>query len=155
MTVAFDGTGRYRYERTTSAGLREQVFCDGTSLWHLYPELGIGARRTLSRFHRQDFARLVPWALPPAEDLARGADVVCIDERTVAIVPHRELESEPPEGGTTSGEPPDRRDNETLRTHLVFAPDGRLAERQLVEMPSGKILARESYGADGTVEFVD
>ena len=76
LTVAFDGTGRYRYERTTSAGLREQVVCDGTSLWHLYPELGIGARRTLSRFHRQDFARLVPWALPPAEDLAHDADLV-------------------------------------------------------------------------------
>ena len=89
MTVAFDGTGRYRYERTTSAGLREQVVCDGTSLWHLYPELGIGARRTLSRFHRRDFARLVPWALPPAEDLAHGADLVSVDERTVAIVPWR------------------------------------------------------------------
>ena len=33
-----------------------------------------------------------------------------------------------------------------LRTHLVFAPDGRLAERQLVEMPSGKIRMRESTG---------
>ena len=43
LTVAFDGTGRYRCERTTSTGLREQVLCDGTNLWHLYPELGIGA----------------------------------------------------------------------------------------------------------------
>ncbi len=92
LTVAFDGTGRYRYERTTSAGLREQVVCDGASLWHLYPELGIGARRTPSRFHRRDFARLVPWALPPVEDLARDADLVMVDQRTVAIVPEGEKE---------------------------------------------------------------
>ena len=105
LTVAFDGTGRYRCERTTSTGLREQVLCDGTNLWHLYPELGIGARRTLSRYHRQDLARLVPWALPPAEELAHGGDVVCIDERTVAIIPEviEELDG-PPQGGTTSSQ---------------------------------------------------
>ena len=73
VTVAFDGTGRYRYQRTTAYGLREQVLCDGTSLWHLYPELGVGARRTLSRFHRAAFTQLVPWALPPVEDFgSRG-----------------------------------------------------------------------------------
>ena len=98
LTVAFDGTGRYRYERTTSAGLREQVVCDGASLWHLYPELGIGARRTLSRFHRRDFARLVPWALPPVEDLARDADLVMVDQRTVAIVPEGEKREKGREG---------------------------------------------------------
>jgi tetratricopeptide (TPR) repeat protein len=214
LTVAFDGTGRFRYERTTSAGLREQVVCDGTSLWHLYPELGIGARRAVSRFHRQDFARLVPWALPPVEDLARGADLVSIDERTVAIVPHnlpspsgRGATDASPEGasvhpakGAALEKTPSlaRSDGPTaqkfsspengwpvgpthtsvwyrvlqgcalrwmngwafgpndvsLRTHLVFAADGRLAERQLVEMPSGKIRIRETYRADGTVEFV-
>ena len=158
LTIAFDGTGRYRYERTTSAGLREQVICDGASLWHVYPELGIGARRMLSRFHRQDFARLVPWALPPAEDLAHGADVVSVDQRTVAIVPP-EL-AEPPRhhvpmvGGTTSARSPAFRQNRSSVTHLVFAPDGRLAERQLVAMPSNAILSHESYGADGTVDFV-
>ena len=148
LTVAFDGTGRFRYERTTCTGLREVVICDGTSLWHLYPELGIGARRAVSRFHRQDFTRLVPWALPPVEDLARGADLVSIDERTVAIVPHKLPSPRPAaraprrgaggEGGLQS--------RASLRIHLVFAPDGRLAERQLVEMPSGKILVRETYG---------
>ncbi len=144
LTIAFDGTGRYRYERTTSAGLREQVVCDGTNLWHLYPELGIGARRTLCRFHRQDFARLVPWALPPVEDLARGADLEVVDEHTVAIVWH---------GAEAKGK--DGKPLPSLRTHLVFGADGRLVERQLVEMPSGKILAAESYKADGTVGFVD
>ena len=43
VVVSFDGAGRYRYERTLFAGLREQVICDGLTLWHLYPDLGIGA----------------------------------------------------------------------------------------------------------------
>ena len=153
LSVAFDGTGRYRYERITSTGLREVVICDGTSLWHLYRELGIGARRTLSRFHRQDFTRLLPWALPPVEDLACGADIVSIGERTVAIVPHDNLPS-PVIGRGAGGEGGSKPRVLSLRTRLVFAADGRLAERQLVEMPAGKIRAHESYAADGTVEFV-
>ncbi len=153
LMVAFDGTGRYRYERITSAGLREVVICDGTSLWHLYPDLGIGARRTLSRFHRQDFTRLVPWVLPPAEDLAYGADIVSVSERTVAIVLHDNLPS-PVIGRGAGGEGGLKPRVPSLSTRLVFAADGRLAERQLVGMPAGKIHARESYAADGTVEFV-
>ena len=31
----------------------------------------------------------MPWVVAPAEDLARGADVQCLAEHTVAIVPHR------------------------------------------------------------------
>src|SRR4051812_19041581 len=73
FTVTFDGAGRFAWERQVGLGLTERVVCDGESLWHLYPDLGIGARRTVSRFHRAEFARLVPWAMPPAEDLARGA----------------------------------------------------------------------------------
>jgi len=153
LTIAFDGTGRYRYERITSAGLREVVTCDGASLWHLYPELGIGARRMPSRFHRQDFTRLVPWALPPVEDLSYGADIVSIGERIVAIVPHDNLPS-PVIGRGAGGEGGSKPRVLCLCTRLVFAADGRLAERQLVEMPAGKIRARESYAADGTVEFV-
>ena len=41
-SIDFDGTGRFRFERTTGTGLREQVICDGANLWHLYPDLGIG-----------------------------------------------------------------------------------------------------------------
>ncbi len=87
LAIDFDGTGRYRYGRTTRHGLREEVVCDGRQLWHLYPELGVGARREVSRFHRADLGAIVPWALPPAADLAWGADVVLVDEHTVAIMP--------------------------------------------------------------------
>src|SRR5262249_21449035 len=52
--VVFDGAGRYVYERLIWEGLRERVICDGKTLWHLYPDLAIGARRTVSRFHRAE-----------------------------------------------------------------------------------------------------
>ena len=45
LTITFDGTGRYAYERTLPLGLKERVVCDGKTLLHLYPDLGIGARR--------------------------------------------------------------------------------------------------------------
>jgi hypothetical protein len=136
-----DGRGRFSFERTLSSGLREQVVCDGTHLLHLYPEIGLGARRTVSRFHRAELTGLVPWLLPPVEDLARGADLKDIGERTVAIVPQGEKPTE-------DGKP-------IFRVHLVFAADGRLAERQLVEMPGAKVLWRETYANDGIVRWLD
>jgi hypothetical protein len=39
--------------------------------------------------------------------------------------------------------------------HLIFAQDGRLAERRLFVMPAGKVLVRETYAADGTVRLLD
>ena len=95
----------------------------------------------------------MPWALPPVEDLSYGADIVSIGERIVAIVPHDNLPS-PVIGRGAGGEGGSKPRVLCLCTRLVFAADGRLAERQLVEMPAGKIRARESYAADGTVEFV-
>ena len=79
--------GRYAYERTLPSGLREQAVCDGQTLWHLYPELGIGAKRTVSRFHRAFLTDLVPWLVLPAEDLARGADLKKLGENIIAVVP--------------------------------------------------------------------
>jgi hypothetical protein len=125
-------------------GIRERVLCDGTHLWHVYDELGLGAERRLSRFHRRDLARLVPWALPPAEDLARGADLVKVDKHSIAIVPRGAEAAKDDEGNPVS----------YRRWHLMFATDGPLAERRLVEMPSGKIIARQTYGADGTVKLI-
>src|SRR5205085_1314188 len=42
FTLTFDGAGHYAYQRTLPSGLREQVVCDGRTLLHLYPDLGIG-----------------------------------------------------------------------------------------------------------------
>ena len=68
FTVFFDGKGRYNYERTLPLGLKERVICDGQHLLHLYAELGIGARRALTRFHAAEFTRLLPWLVPAARD---------------------------------------------------------------------------------------
>jgi ferric-dicitrate binding protein FerR (iron transport regulator) len=145
LTVRFDGSGRYAYERVLPLGLREQVVCDGQTLLHLYPDLGVGARRTVSRFHRAELLGVVPWLLPPADDLARGADVECIAERTVALVPR----------GAPSTRAEDGKPRPYVAVHLLFAADGRLAERQLVAYPERKVLAREVYDGLGGVRRLD
>ena len=144
-TIIFDGAGRYTYERTLPLGLKERVVCDGKTLLHLYPDLGIGARRTVSRFHRSEFAGLIPWVVPPAEDLARGADLKVVGERTVALIPH----------GAESAKDADGKPLTYSVGHLVFAENGRLAEQQIVEMPSKKVLLREIIGADGVVKLLN
>jgi tetratricopeptide (TPR) repeat protein len=147
FSVIFDGTGRYAYERVLAPGLRERVVCDGKTLWHLYPDLGIGAKRSVGRFHRAAFADLVPWILPPADDLSRGADLKCLDGRTVVVSPH----------GVASTRQKDGKE-EPVRyacVHLIFTVDGQLAERRVIEMPSRKTLYRETYEASGVVKLFD
>lgn len=137
LAFIHDGSGRYAYERTVAFGLKEKVVCDGTHLWHLYPELGIGAKRVVSRFHREFLFDLIPDFLPPADDLAHGADVKAIDEKTVALSPLMPpKDQEQPIGW--------------LETRLVF-DSKRLAERQWVLVQKGKpdeILIREVYEAN-------
>jgi hypothetical protein len=144
-TIIFDGSGRHAYERTLPPGVRERVICDGQTLLHLYPDLGIGARRSVSRFHRAEFAGLVPWVLPPAEDLARGADLKLIDPNTIAVIPC----------GADSAKGRDGKGLPYTQLHLVFAEDGRLAERRLVEMPGKKTLFRQLCIGDGVVKLLD
>jgi tetratricopeptide (TPR) repeat protein len=144
LTIHFDGTGRYAWERVLPLGLKERVVCDGKTLTHLYPQLTVGARRAVSRFHRADFADVVPWALPPADDLARGADLKLVGDRTVAIVPH----------GVDSLKDKDGKQIDYLQVHLVFGDDGRLAERQVLSMPKAEMLLRMTCG-DGAVVLFD
>src|SRR5262249_6723249 len=42
--IVVDGAGRYLYERTLPLGLRETVICEGKTLLHLYPEIGLGGK---------------------------------------------------------------------------------------------------------------
>ena len=145
LSVDFDGTGRCRYERTTSLGLRERVLCDGTNLWHTYPELGIGASRKLSRFHRRQLAALVPWVVPAPEELARGSDLVMVDRHTVAVVPH----------GTDNLKDDDGKPRKYAVVRLIFDTDGRPAERRLIEMPSRKTLLRQVCQPGGSIQWLD
>src|SRR5262249_35213572 len=142
VRVVHDGAGRYAYERRIGLGLRETVVCDGTTLLHLYPEIALAARRAGSRFRRAALAAVVPWVLPPADDLARGADLVLLDPSTVAVVPRR------PQAGKDAAPP-------SVQMHLVFAADGRLAELRVVGFPSRQTFYRETYDAAGTVTAYD
>ncbi len=148
LRIVFDGSGRYRYEQALPTGLLETVICDGKTLWHLYPEIGLASRRSVSRFHRAELAGLFPWLPLPAEDLARGADLLLVAERTVAIVPHLLRD---PDGN-------ENRDNKkavSLQWRMVFAEDGRLAERQIVLVPSGKVIVQQVYDQDGMEKVLD
>ncbi len=141
VTITFDGAGRYTYERILPPGITERVICDGKTLLHLYPDLGIGARRAVSRFHRIDFARSVPWVLPPVEDLVREADLKIVDERTVALVPH----------GVEAVKDAEGKPLPYAVIHFVFGADGKLSEKQVVEMPAKKVILRETASAWGKV----
>jgi len=136
--VVFNGHGQFTYERILASGLREIVVCDGKTLLHLYPDIGLGAKRQVSRFQRDELTGMIPWLLPPVQDLARGSDIKAIDESTIAIVP---METRTPA----------KKPRIALHIHLGFAKDGRLRERRLVQMPEKKVLYREVYNADGTV----
>jgi tetratricopeptide (TPR) repeat protein len=144
LEVTMDGQGRFRFDHRTEHGLRETVVCNGETLRHLYPELGIGTTRSMSRFHRADVTRLLPWLLPTVDDLAVGADLRLIGPRTIAIAPHgvdvKDKEGQP---------------QTHVRLHLEFAADGRLAERRVVEMPSAKTIARVVYSEEGIVRWFD
>jgi ferric-dicitrate binding protein FerR (iron transport regulator)/tetratricopeptide (TPR) repeat protein len=143
VRLLFTAAGQFFLDRVLENGLREVIVCDGTMLRHLYPELGLGARRTVSRFHRADLPALLPWLLPPVEDLARGADVTRLDASTVAVSPRDAATRRTKEGKPVP----------YLQLRLTFAGDGRLGERRLVLLPEGKVLSRETYAADGTVKL--
>ncbi len=140
LAVTHDGLGRYAYERAVAFGLKESVRCDGTTLWHTYPEIGLGATRAVSRFHRAELLALIPDALPPADDLNYGADVKLVSADTVAVVPHHPLDD--------NGNPVPWRE-----THYVFK-NGRLAEIFGVRQPANKPSAKMTYAADGTLTLV-
>jgi len=137
VTVLVDGAGRYKFERRLTDGLVEQVVCDGETLWHLYPDLMIGAERSVSRFHRRAVHSLIPWLVAQVDDLAIGANIELVDRHTIRIVSMRDKSE-----GT---------DELRLAVDLVFDDESRLTERRVVNLADDKVLQRVSYGADGTI----
>src|SRR5262249_12566195 len=113
--VVLDGQGRFAYDRVLVSGLRETAVHDGKTFLHLYPELGVGARRQSSLAYRDELSFLAPWTVPSAEDLAHGANVVRIDTHIVGLKPL---------AAGTNARP------SWTEQRLVFADDGRLAERR-------------------------
>jgi tetratricopeptide (TPR) repeat protein len=138
-----DGRGRYAYEHRVDFGLVERVVCDGSTILHLYPELGIGARRNVSRFHRAQLCNWLPDVVPPVDDLNLGADVKMVDANTVAIVPIAPAKAENQPARTA-----------WIETHLVFEGN-RLAQRRWLLMPARQELARAVFEPDGTIKLFD
>ncbi len=160
-TVIADGSGRFVFDREVGEGLREQVIHDGSTLWHLYPEIGLGAKRTLSRFHQSAIQSLIPWYVPSADDLSVEADVKSVGERTIRIT---------------------RLKDDAPVAELVFAEDGRLSESRVIGMrrlglrpdhhgddrsdaivkservgteSQPTVLAKQTFDADGTIRLFD
>lgn len=143
FVIQHDGQGRYVYERKLDLGLIERVVCDGTTLYHLYPELGVGAKRPVSRFHRAELCDLIPDVLPPADDLCWGADVKLLDANTVALVPLQPIGVEEANA-----------QRKHVELHLVFNGN-RLAQRKWLLMPEKKLLGSEIYEAGGAIVAFD
>lgn len=149
--VTADGTGRFFMTREVSAGLKETVIQDGTDLWHLYPEIGLGARRPVTRFHQPAIQALLAWYVPPANDLSAGADLKFVGARTVRIIPHRQEKLAAKPGGipSTDGKVVDRR----IVVELVFAESGGLAESRVLDADSNRVLRKLTIASDGTMRL--
>lgn len=148
-----EGAGRHAYRRVVSEGLQEEVFCDGETLTHVYEEIGLASERRFSRFHWRSIASLVPWLVPPAEELARQANVVIIRPNTVAIRPVAAASTAKDSTARKAGEI--EKVKPVYETHLVFGDDGRLTERRLVHSLSQEVEWRTVFRADGTVQLRD
>ncbi|MBM4033878.1 MAG: hypothetical protein FJ291_19165 [Planctomycetes bacterium] len=93
---------RFAFERATSMRLKERVVCDGESVYHLYGELGLAARRgstgetpvpptpvpptpvpptPVPPRWRAELRQLAPHLVEPAEWLARRYDVALAERR--------------------------------------------------------------------------
>lgn len=147
--VVADATGRFVLNREVGEGLRETTLSDGSTLWHLYPEIGLGAKRTVSRFHRSAIQSLIPWYVPPVDDLSLGADVKLVAPRTIRITGHVQP------GEATAKSPDDARKNAAQRfaVELIFSEQGQLAESKLVNVATGQYLLKQTIGADGLVRL--
>lgn len=156
-TAVCNGAGAFRLERRTVDGLLEQIVADEQNLQHLYPELGIGAKRSISRFHRRSLLRLTPWLLPPAEELSFNCDLQLVNDRTIRIIRSRTSDSEDSGREETAESLGSKKE---LVIELEFDDDGRLVERRLIEITgqpqlAERLLIRHVYEASGRIRMID
>ena len=100
---------RFAWTGRTSMYLRQDVVCDGKDIYHVYPELGLAARRSAAR-RAAGLRRLVPHLMPPADELARAWDVALAEtdarETTIRLTPAAPKATDKPK---TPKAPPARR----------------------------------------------
>lgn len=144
-----NGAGELRIERRTRAGLTERIASDGSTLWHLYSELGVGAKRPVSRFHRRVLQRLTPWIVLPDEDLAIGSDVRMAGPNTIRITALRSEATNDDENATNSEK------TREIALELVFDDEARLIERRVVTLPDNKVLVRHVFEPSGSIRILN
>jgi|GEM_PF-1642359 len=154
-----DGAGRFMLDRTLTSGLSEQLRSDGSHFWSLYPEISLGAKRTLSRFHRADLQGLVPWLVPTLEDLSVGVDVSLVTERMLRLMPCRRGVHRVPSEAGDKKTMQDARDGIPCDfVELEFDADTRLIEKRwLVRAKADakpRVLRRITFAADGLVQVL-
>lgn len=153
-TLVANGAGQFVLNREVGEGLKETVVSDGSTLWHLYAEIGLGAKRTLSRFHQPTIQALIPWYVPSADDLSVGANIKAIGERTIRITGLKpEVDAAKPVVDAKSPKADSPKPHQ-VAIDLVFAEEGRLIETRVVDVTEGKLLARQTIAADGTVRVL-
>ena len=148
--VNFDGEGRFAYDHLLECGLFEQVICDGKTLWHIYPEIGLGAKRVVleAGFHREELQALVPWlVLEPPRILPLGAMSGWWKTVSSAFSRKRRIRS-----AMTMASLGSICSSTWFLTPTPAWPNGRL--RPAV-MPEKKTIARWRYGDDGTITLID
>ncbi|MEI8378478.1 MAG: VIT domain-containing protein [Planctomycetota bacterium] len=156
-TLVADGAGRFVLHREVSEGLKETTIHDGTTMWHLYPEIALGAQRKTSRFHQPTIQSLIPWHVPAADDLAVGADVKVIGPRTIQITP-RPVDNLPQGNDVPSvktDKPADKATVRRLAIELAFAESDELNESRIVDLASKKVLRKLTITSDATVRLYD
>lgn len=133
-TIAFDGDFRASAQRVLGSGLEERLTSDGASQTTVYPQLGVGARRKLGRWHRLAWCDAVPGLPPRVDDLALGADVRLVDAKTIAVVSNA-------------------RDKDEVVAEVRYLFDqGRLAERRW--LLRGKTVLRRVDEPSGTIRYL-
>lgn len=138
ISLIADGSGRFVLRREIGEGLQETVIHDGGVLWHLYPEIGLGAKRSLSRFHQPAIQSLIPWYVPSVDDLSVEADIKVVAERTIRIT-RIKGDAEVPA-------------KHSFAIEVVFAESGRLAETRVIDTTANQVLARQVITSDGVVQ---
>lgn len=156
-TVTADGTGRLRLDREVSEGLKETILNDGRQLWHLYPEIGLGARRTLCRAYAPAIQSLIPWYVPDAQQLALNADVRMAGERTIRIqtiaTDKRLFQQTLQAKGTGSDSDQVSSAATSIVVELVFADGGPLTELRVIDGAKNGILSRQVISAEGKIQL--
>ncbi|MEK6260894.1 MAG: VIT domain-containing protein [Planctomycetota bacterium] len=152
--VLADGSGRFVVDREVGEGLKEQVTHDGSTLWHLYPEIALGAKRTMSRFHQSAIQSLIPWYVPAVDDLSVEADVKSVGERTIRITRMKREEPAALVAAASEKVKPAPAPHQ-IAVELVFAEDGRLSVLRVIDITANKVLAKQTFSADGTVRLLD